>query len=523
MKFIVVDNLPSIIKSDEIYLKNDAWDDWFEFETVFQVYIFKNHIGSVRIGYRGQTERRPPLPKTFSELPREYFSLGTSIDYYSGLKNHDSIRADYLEALHDIAYDLQLFENVRAERVVRVSLLRDFSASEVKGQLHRIADGGAVLTNYDFKYVLPEVDFRTKENKELVFEVDVSNRTPSSNIHVLIGNNGVGKTTILKGMLNALLFKSDSIKAKYGHIQTGWGASFNNIVNISFSAFDDPISENDIREELIPYKYMGLIEVRYERGVRSKYAQSDKLTSLFFKNFYEIRQSHTKNELWKRSIKILESDDTFKELDILNWDTHDDTKYLRIKNDNPIKDDETDYEYKSRLRLYYYQEVVNEKFSVLSSGHKNILLTLICLINKVEEQTLVILDEPEEHLHPPLVSAFIRALSELLTYRNGVAIIATHSPVIVQEVPRKCVWKMTKHGTIRDYERPRIETFGANLGEITSEIFSYNVGDTGFHSLLKASVENNETYKDAFESFRGELGDEAKSILMSYMYDKRNV
>lgn len=36
------------------------------------------------------------------------------------------------------------------------------------------------------------------------------------------------------------------------------------------------------------------------------------------------------------------------------------------------------------------------------------------------------------------LSLFIRALSNLLIYRNGVVIIATLSPVIVQEVPRKC-------------------------------------------------------------------------------------
>ena len=78
----------------------------------------------------------------------------------------------------------------------------------------------------------------------------------------------------------------------------------------------------------------------------------------------------------------------------------------------------------------------------MSSGHKIILLTVVNLVNFVEEKTLVIMDEPEEHLHPPLVSAFIRALSELMSYRNGVAIIATHSPVIVQEVPRRCVWKI---------------------------------------------------------------------------------
>jgi predicted ATP-dependent endonuclease of OLD family len=64
------------------------------------------------------------------------------------------------------------------------------------------------------------------------------------------------------------------------------------------------------------------------------------------------------------------------------------------------------------------------------------------LVESVEERTLVLLDEPESHLHPPLLSAFVRALSDLLVNRNGAAIIATHSPVVLQEVPRECVWRL---------------------------------------------------------------------------------
>ena len=68
------------------------------------------------------------------------------------------------------------------------------------------------------------------------------------------------------------------------------------------------------------------------------------------------------------------------------------------------------------------------------------------LINISALRTLVLLDEPEAHLHPPLLSAFTRALSDLLIYRNGVAIIATHSPVVLQEVPKSCVWKLRRSG-----------------------------------------------------------------------------
>ena len=159
---------------------------------------------------------------------------------------------------------------------------------------------------------------------------------------------------------------------------------------------------------------------------------------------------------------------------------------------------------------------------MLSSGHKVILLTIAKLVELVEEKTLVLLDEPEEHLHPPLVSAFIRALSNLLIYRNGVGIIATHSPVIVQEVPKKCVWILRRSGKYLKIERPKIETFGENLGELTSEIFGYEVTNSGFHKMLQTVAEKKKTYKGAVRFFHGELGIEARAILKSYMYEKEH-
>ena len=159
-------------------------------------------------------------------------------------------------------------------------------------------------------------------------------------------------------------------------------------------------------------------------------------------------------------------------------------------------------------------------FSKLSSGHKIILLTLANLIDLVEEKTIVFLDEPEEHLHPPLVSAFIKALSSLLIYRNGVGIIATHSPVIVQEVPKKCVWILKRSGEYLIPRRPAMETYGENLGELTTEIFGYEVENSGFHKELQEVTKTCDSYEEAREIFHNQLGKEAKSILRAYMYHK---
>lgn len=92
-----------------VYLVNDNWDDWFEFETVYRVFYRNSNIGNIKIGKMGQTERRAPLPSSFDRLPDDYFSLGVSTDYYASLKRYNE-RVDVLCALNDIAYNLDLFK-----------------------------------------------------------------------------------------------------------------------------------------------------------------------------------------------------------------------------------------------------------------------------------------------------------------------------------------------------------------------------------------------------------------------------
>lgn len=149
----------------------------------------------------------------------------------------------------------------------------------------------------------------------------------------------------------------------------------------------------------------------------------------------------------------------------------------------------------------------------MSSGHAVVLLTITRLVATVEEKTLVLIDEPESHLHPPLLSAFIRALSDLLLDRNGVAIIATHSPVMLQEVPKKCVWKINRSRLATEPRRPAIETFGENVGILTREVFGLEVVKSGFHDLLVKSVNSGDSYQEIVDDYRDQLGVEARALL----------
>ena len=142
------------------------------------------------------------------------------------------------------------------------------------------------------------------------------------------------------------------------------------------------------------------------------------------------------------------------------------------------------------------------------------------MVETIEERSLVLLDEPEGYLHPPLLSAFVRALSDLLQRRNAVAIIGTHSPVVLQEVPKNCIWRLRRQGADAIAERLEIESFGENVGTLTQEVFGLEVTDSGFHKILKDIVERTEAFEEAVVKFDNQLGLEARAILRNLFYQK---
>jgi len=153
----------------------------------------------------------------------------------------------------------------------------------------------------------------------------------------------------------------------------------------------------------------------------------------------------------------------------------------------------------------------------MSSGHAIVLLTITKLVARLEEKTLVLFDEPESHLHPPLLSALVRSLSELLYDRNAVAIIATHSPVVLQEIPKSCVWKINRVGLASSSSRPESETFGENVGLLTRDVFGLEVAKSGFNALLAKEAEQALTYEQALDAFKQQVGFEGRAILKALM------
>jgi predicted ATPase len=377
-----------------------------------------------------------------------------------------------------------------------------------KSDIHKfrdIANCRAILTPYEFEYQFPN------SNANLLHFKLTPHVLPPTNIHTVIGRNGVGKTRLIKSLISLLcngVSKDDASTAQlwFTHQGDDGDGAFANLISVAFSAFDEvdfPASEKGTKTG-IQVSYIGLRRpiktlkspAGDTKGISKKNPSSrpeTQLKSLLelgneFLDSLLICMRSSKKQLWLDTIAILESDPLFASMCLRDLGACDDEKL------------------KKQGRLL---------FDDASSGHKIVLLCMTRLVELVEERTLVLIDEPEAHLHPPLQASFIRALSSLLTVRNGVAILATHSPVMLQEVPQDCVWLLFREGNDASAERPQVETFAENLGVLTREVFRVEVTQSGYHNLLTSELSSAESVDELLERFRDHLGTEGRAMARS--------
>lgn len=512
MKFKVIPREKSIPDKgvNQAYLKVDYWND-FSFVTMFYLSVYDqkgnlHDIGSIKIGFKGQdtsVSTYKKLKSEFTELEDDFFSVGENLSFYKKLSTLPiSLREKLLSSLNDIVFHPELIEDIQDEKVFRTALLRDTSLTSIKGQFYRVLYGKAELTNFNFAFERQK--YEAMASIRLVFNV-IESSTPSTNIHTLIGRNGSGKTTILNEMIQAVTEPSKSISKfidmeylKERPIKSDY---FSSLISVSFSAFDpfDPPEEQPDPSKGTCYFYVGLKNREKQGSLRT----IPELRADFVRHLIDCFRKKDKLALWREAIKKLGTDENFESVGLL--DLEEIYKQLRVKHKQVQVDNE-------RFRGLFLLEIENYLTS-LSSGHSVVLFTITKIVSVIEEKTLILIDEPESHLHPPLLSAFVRTLSELLFELNGVAIIATHSPVLLQEVPKSCVWKINRVGnTVKPY-RPEVETFGENVGVLTREVFGLEVVTSGYHSLMSKAAGSGQSYENILKDYENKLGLEARSIL----------
>lgn len=392
MEFVV---LPTKSKHSPVegrkigYLWTDQWDDWFTYSTMYYLTYFdgegkKHEVGTVKIGQFSwkPKQRRPDIPERFEGLSNDFFSLGQDIDYYKALMEvAEDERFAIFAALRDVAYDEALYARALEEDVMKESLMRSSGPRKVEIQYRAVLNDGVELTPFQFSYRAAKTPKSLTDPIKLTFEV-TPGASPPTNIHVLIGRNGVGKTRLLNGMTRALV-DPDTTKRRDGAFSfeesdfdflVETNETFANLISVTFSAFDDFLSINETpnrKEAIIGYTNVGLRKLVGRGNDQRVVTQNiENLSSDFAKSALACAVGVRRNR-WKRALETLETDSLFGEIEVASLaDIEEEGAFI----------EEAKYLYKK-----------------LSSGHKIVLLTLTKLVELVEERSLVLMDCPSSN------------------------------------------------------------------------------------------------------------------------------
>lgn len=456
-------------------LSTDSWDD-FGTKCTFNLFYHKSRSDLVKIGevkiLQKETDTTQ-LPEEFSELDETYISLGQSLDFYKNLL--DTIGSEeaenILDALNDIAWNSNKADSFEGISAYRNALFRENSASNS----FRFGRSVILREEYDENFSFKYTAYIEGADSPFTITVDFDEHDilPGRIVGV-IGRNAVGKTQLMGALAKDLVqvgrVSQKTIDEKNKRFEGG-RPIFNRVITVSYSAFDKFIRPKNPQTS---YVYCG---IRNENGALSK-------TSLI--ENYKINLSKI-NEQGRR-------DDWFSFM-------------------SEILDNSSEL-FLAQLESELGKEVNDDTLSLLSSGQSILAHFVTALVARIQNNTLVLFDEPETHLHPNAVAHLFNVMNRILKRFNSFAIIATHSPIVLQEIPRKRVILLTREGNSTISANMKFETFGENVSELTRHVFDTASISNYYKTVLK-KLSRSKSFEEINELFDDNLSFNAKAYLLA--------
>lgn len=535
----------SVPNNSEIYdliLQQDDWND-FSFITKYHLFLTKKitmsesieYAGAVKIIKKGQIDDCSFMIDIgeLDCLSNDFCSVGQSLDYYGRLSElNPDICNEILMVLRDINTFDYVAQGFKDENAWKTSIMRDLKDDDDIFILPEfiIKNLFSSIPSIDVKFTFSHsgminplcLDFDSAQYG--FFEFD---KLPCR-MSVIVGRNGSGKSTTLarlsKVAYSSTQDRKENIVKNIGEILPE-GLGFPKIINLSYSAFDsfqipgitykEKLQlKNDIAEGKGRYIYCGVRDVCAELDIVLKsfndetidenYISVDRqentilkplevLSEEFCKAFCDVSEDKNKRDVFHLAMDKLREEASLSSIVV-----------------DILKDD-----FIINARDYFHG---------LSTGHKFVLHSMLNIILYAEKRCLVLFDEPETHLHPPLLAVLMSALRIILNKVDAFAIVATHSPVVVQETLSKNVNVISRSGDFTDFQRPDIETFGENIGTITSSVFSLTTQVTDYHNELDKLIKSFCKHENALdiieECFDEGLSVQARAYIMSKLAAK---
>lgn len=272
--------------------------------------------------------------------------------------------------------------------------------------------------------------------------------------------------------------------------------SFNRTLEIILDNYSDLEISRNYRSIFNYLEYEPIIKLTFEINHLKKIESNEEVFNLLFNKIeryigYRTHASedfdfikYTKNRQ-KDLYNFLLNTISFKR-NIIEVDINFSSKNIeRInRSGSPLIENSHSYELINTLRklgiIGHYKVEVFKKdgipfdFEDASSGEANILSNLLSLVPLIEDNSLILIDEPEISLHPLWQAKYIDLLNKVLENFSGChIIIATHSPFLASDLNPKnsCVIKLENKKRVISSNIINKSTYGWSAEDILLNVF----------------------------------------------------
>ena len=507
---------------DQICLEPNKWDD-YGYQMILNLTIWEQTF-ELRVNPNNDVTKNY-LKSGKGKYPNENFcSLGEGA-YYEFLKKYLSYesRQKWYNRSRDLAYNISVLDtfakkyllesdleegtlafnppNGKFHSFLYNSFLRTTTIKEIKEVFHPLTVFGytdskvyyskdETLTHSNIKEVVDDrvdsINYSFKEDGvdkgKLHFIKNRMSELPM-NVFAVVGGNGSGKSYKINHIIKEHL-EGDNKFSQILHFSL---SPFDNIIHFNRDGKSIEVAdkERDSDDEII-YEKVGFVSVKHPPIPEVvKKAEASLLTDV-------------KMYLHEKSRKYLDSDNKLKqgfEAEISIKESF--SYYIQSLLFDLVASNKKLTQWKSAIEFFEFETWVEdikiafldrdiikedlEKIDNLSSGQATILLYITKLVSSINQGSLVIFDEPETFMHPPMVKAFIRAVSEIVNNNKAFCLIATHSPVIIQEIPHCNVYRLDSNHELKN---TNYKTYSQNLDTLYKNIYGLALQQTGYNSFF---------------------------------------
>ncbi|WP_392710922.1 AAA family ATPase [Rhizobium ruizarguesonis] len=478
------EQIPSGLKNAFV-LRLDNWNDYGSYVR-FDLFWCdadgkSSKIGATKILHRTEedtgwvVDSHTQLPDRFTDdIGPNFISLGQSQAYYTWMYGTFGEDAQtVLTGLRDIAVLPGLSGPYETSTVFRNGMMRE----NVAWRSRRFGSAWSLGQNppetQSFSYVCTLSD--DEEPFPAKFDFQDNDILPGRIVSI-IGRNAVGKTRFLAQLSADLVqfrqVSAATVEERESRFPNG-RPLFTRILAVSYSAFDRFRRPATHAES--SYVYCG---IRDEKGNLSQTG---------------LQRSFHAN---KTRVRALDRGD--------DW-----VEYI-----TQILGDTSDL---GKAELYEEIDSEAEESELLgrlSSGQAILCHFVTGLLAWLQPESVVLFDEPETHLHPNAVANLFVVLTALLKRYKSYAVVATHSPIVIQEVPSKRVMVFTREDGVTSADQLQFESFGESLAELTEHVFKTQEATSLYREVLDR-IAGTRPQEEALGLFANRLSMNAKSYLLA--------